>query len=73
MTSSDRLKTAIAIALRAEQAEQNDAEASLDRIAGAIAAAVVVEIKNLQIVYSAGLVAPPGGGAVTGVFNCTIS
>lgn len=73
MTDFNRLKTAIANALRAEQSEQNDAEASLDRISEAIATAVVTEIKSLQITYIAGLATPPGGGAVTGVFNCTIS
>lgn len=38
-------------------------------VAAAIANAVDVYVKQALIVYTGGLVAPSGGGPVTGVFN----
>lgn len=70
-TNIDRLKNAIKTAMKAEQAEKEDADASLDRITQAIAEAVIYEITHADIKYNAGLTA--GNVAVTGLFNNTIS
>lgn len=51
--------------------EENRTDA-LDKVADKIADAVINAIKSMQITYSTGLVAPPMGGPVTGVFTCTI-
>jgi hypothetical protein len=41
--------------------------------AAALAAAIVATIETATINYLSGLVAPPGGGPVTGVFAGTLS
>lgn len=64
-----RLKNKIKAAFQAEQTEQSDHNASLDRISDKIAQAVIEEIKELKINYTSGLVAPSGGGPVTGNLN----
>ena len=51
----------------------DDREGALDKVADKLADAIINAIKSQQITYSAGLVAPPMGGPVTGVFNYTIS
>ncbi|MPT35738.1 MAG: hypothetical protein E2604_11810 [Flavobacterium sp.] len=64
-----RLKNKIKAALEAEQTEEVDHNASLDRISDRIAQAIIEEIKQLQINYTGGLIAPSGGGTVTGNLN----
>lgn len=73
-TNVIRLKTAIKTALQANlpgaTAEQI---AALETTSAAIAAAIIVEILDVNITYTTGLAAPPSGGAVTGSFTYTIS
>ena len=47
--------------------------ASLDRIADKLATAIIEEIQFLKVNYTAGLVAPSGGGPVTGTITHTVS
>jgi RNase P subunit RPR2 len=67
----NRLKGLIKEAFQAEQTEEEDYNASLDRISQKLAVAIIDEIKSLQINYQTGLVSP--NGAVTGVITHTIS
>lgn len=69
----ERLKGKIKAAYQAEQTEEVDHNASLDRIAQKLSEAVIEEIKEAQIQYSTGLVAPSGGGPVTGSMTHTIT
>jgi len=73
MLDTQRLKSKIKEALINEQTEEESANDSLERISLAIAKAVIEEIKEAKINYSAGLVAQPGGGAVTGTLTYTIT
>ena len=66
-----RLRAKIKEAFEAEQSEQEDHNASLDRISDKLATAIIEEIKSLKINYSAGLVAP--NGSVTGTITHTVS
>lgn len=66
-----RLKAAIKLAFEAEQTEELDHEAALDRIAEKLADCIIDEIKELKINYSNGLIAP--NGAVTGTINASIT
>lgn len=43
-------------------------ESNVDAVAAAIANAVDVYVKGALIVYTSGLIAPSGGGPVTGTF-----
>lgn len=71
MLNVNRLKNKIKLAFEAEQTEEVDHNASLDRIAQKLAQAIVDEIKEAKVNYTAGLVSP--NGAVTGALNHTIS
>lgn len=42
---------------------------SIDEFASRLSEAVVYEVKQAKINYTTGLVAPSGGGAVTGTFE----
>lgn len=53
--------------------DKGDRDVAIDKVADKIADAVVNAVKSAQITYSAGLVAPPMGGAVTGTFTYTIT
>lgn len=66
-----RLKAKIKAAFEAEQAEEVDHNASLDRISDKLATAIIEEIQFLKINYTAGLVAP--NGPVTGTITHTVS
>ena len=44
-------------------------ESNVSAVAAAIVNAVDVYVKQALIVYTGGLVAPSGGGPVTGIFN----
>ena len=68
--NKDRLKGKIKDAFKAEQTEELDHEAALDRIAEALASCIVDEIKEIKINYQNGLASP--SGAVTGTFNASI-
>lgn len=46
--------------------------AAIDRIAEGFAKAAIEEMKEIKVIYTAGLATPPGGGAVTGTLNHTI-
>lgn len=72
MLNTEELKRDIKSAFKAEQTEEEDYEASLERIAEKIAQAVIKQIKQIKITYTQGL-ASQSGGAVSGVFNYTIS
>lgn len=71
--SKDRLKVKIKQAFEAEQTEEVDHNASLERISDKLAQAIIDEIKLLNINYTTGLIAPSGGGPVTGVITHTVS
>ncbi|MCJ1809914.1 hypothetical protein [Flavobacterium covae] len=51
------------------QQETTDPNQSKVNFANKLAKAIVEEIKQAKINYTTGLVAPPGGGAVTGNLN----
>lgn len=68
---ANRLKEKIKAAFEAEQTEEENYDAALDRICGKIAQACIDEIKQAKIEYQSGLVAP--NGAVTGIITHTIS
>ncbi len=71
MLDVNRLKNKIKQAFIDEQTEETDHNASVDRIAQKLAQAIVDEIKEAKVNYTAGLTAP--NGAVTGTINHTIS
>lgn len=73
MLDENRLKEKFKAAFEAEQTEQEDYNASLDRVCAKMAKAVVEEIKETKITYTVGLIAPSGGGPVTGEFTYTIT
>ena len=72
MLNTEELKRDIKEAFKAEQTEEEDYEASLERIAEKIAQAVIKQIKQIKITNTQGL-ALQSGGTVSGVFNYTIS
>lgn len=71
MLDKNRLKGKIKDAFEAEQNEQEDHNASLERISEKLAQAIIDEIKQLKVNYTNGLTAP--NGAVTGTINHTIT
>lgn len=73
MINETQLKAEIKAALDNTSDTVIDPAVGREQAAEAIAAAVVKQLKNIQIIYSAGLTAPPGGGPVAGVFNYTIT
>jgi len=70
MLDENRLKLKL-IAAYKEEGEEQDADAAIDRICGALAKVFIEEMKQIKITYSNGLTAP--NGAVAGVFNHTVS
>jgi len=71
MLDVNRLKGKIKAAFEAEQTEQEDYNGSADRLSQKIAEACIAEIKQAQINYTSGLVAP--NGEVTGTMQYTIT
>ncbi|MDO5608250.1 MAG: hypothetical protein Q4G08_07345 [Capnocytophaga sp.] len=67
---TNRLKTKIIAAMDKCQKETDDPNRSKEQFAESVATAIVEEIKELKIIYTAGLTAP--NGAVTGVINAKI-
>lgn len=53
--------------------DKGDRDEALDKVADALAQAVIDAVKSMTITYSTGLTAPPMGGAVVGVFTCEIT
>lgn len=64
--SISNLKVKIA-ALLSDMMERD--ETSIEEFATRLATAVVEEVQAADIIYSSGLVAPSGGGPVTGTFE----
>lgn len=50
-----------------------DQELQIDTLAGAMADALQAFVETATITYSAGLIAPSGGGPVTGIFTNIIT
>jgi len=71
--SKARLEEKIKQAFVAEQSEEVNHNNSLDRISDKLATAIIEEIQLLRVNYTTGLIAPSGGGAVTGTITHTIS
>lgn len=72
MLNKTALKAAIKAAFDDESNDPNvppAAQAARDRIADKLANAIDAFVKSATIQYTTGLIAPPSGGAVTGVFN----
>ncbi|MCK0206223.1 hypothetical protein [Ornithobacterium rhinotracheale] len=72
MLNENRLKNKIISAMDKCQTEEDDPNRSKEQFATDLAQAIVEEIKELQIVYTSGLIAPSSGGAVTGKINAKI-
>ncbi|MRI64524.1 hypothetical protein EDM00_11085 [Ornithobacterium rhinotracheale] len=72
MLNENRLKNKIVAAMDKCQQEEDNPNRSKEQFAGDLARAIVEEIKALQIHYTSGLIAPPSGGAVTGMINAKI-
>jgi len=70
ITLSNALKAAFLANLSAPTTEQSSQVATM---CDSIAAAMQSFVESATINYSAGLVAPSGGGPVTGIFGSTIS
>lgn len=51
----------------------NDHDAALTALCGSIATAIITCVEEATITYTTGLIAPSGGGDVTGVFGNTIA
>lgn len=68
--SKDRLKEKIKDAFLSEQQETQDPDASINRLSDALAEAIVAEMKEITITYTAGLTA---NVPVVGTFGNTIS
>ncbi|WP_444724856.1 hypothetical protein [Ornithobacterium rhinotracheale] len=54
------------------QKEEDNPNRSKEQFASDLARAIVEEIKDLQIIYTSGLIAPSSGGTVTGKINAKI-
>ena len=68
------LKSAIKSAFLANLPAPNPGQiAQVETMATSIASALQVFVEGAEITYTTGLVAPGGGGPVTGAFGCTIS
>ncbi|MRJ09157.1 hypothetical protein EDL99_09840 [Ornithobacterium rhinotracheale] len=70
--NTERLKNKIIAAMDKCQKEEDNPNRSKEEFASDLARAIVEEIKELQIVYTAGLIAPSSGGPVTGKINAKI-
>ncbi|MCK0202664.1 hypothetical protein MWN41_06480 [Ornithobacterium rhinotracheale] len=72
MLNENRLKNKIIAAMDKCQKEEDNPNRSKEQFASDLARAIVEEIKDLQIHYTSGLIAPSSGGAVTGTINAKI-
>ena len=74
MLNEPSLKAAIKAAFLANLSSPDSTQTTqVDTMAGAIASAIVTCVQGATVTYTAGLVAPSGGGPVTGVSGMTIS
>jgi len=64
--NKDRLKNSIKQTMQDMMTRE---QTSIEEFADRLAQAIVDEVKEAAIVYQSGLVAPSGGGPVTGTFN----
>ena len=70
MLDENKIKEDIAQAFTQVMHEaSDDREGAIRRVAAQLAQAVVEAIRSAEVVYTSGLVAPAGGGAVTGKFE----
>jgi hypothetical protein len=69
MLDEERLKNNL-IAAYNEEAEEVDANAAVERIMGKVAQAIIQEIKQLNIIYTTGLIA--GANPVVGQLQHTV-
>lgn len=73
MLNTAALKTAIVNALTANVPNPTETQVNeINTLATALSSAIEAFVKTAQVVYSAGLVAPSGGGPVTGTITHTI-
>lgn len=47
----------------------DDRQGAIDRVAAQLARSIAEAIRSAEVVYTSGLMAPAGGGAVTGTFE----
>lgn len=73
MLVKNTIKAAVKEAFTAVMSQEENRADALDKVADKLATAIVDAIKSMEITYSTGLVAPPSGGPVTGMFTCTIA
>jgi hypothetical protein len=71
--SEQRLTNKFIAIIEKMQLEDKDANNAKVLFAKEMAKAVVEELKEIKIIYTTGLVAPSGGGPVTGTITHTIS
>ncbi|RXK57574.1 hypothetical protein ESA94_20460 [Lacibacter luteus] len=71
--SNARLKGNLKTLFENMEANGDTRDEQLDWFCGELAKVLIDEIKELRIQYSAGLVAPSGGGAVTGTITHTVN
>lgn len=72
MLVKETIKANIREAFNTVRGDTDSPDISIDDLSGILADAVIEAIKSMQITYTAGLMAPPMGGAVTGTFQCEI-
>lgn len=73
MLVKETIKSNIKEAFNTVRGDTDSPDLSIDDLSGILADAVIEAIKSMQITYTAGLMAPPAGGPVTGTLNYTIS
>lgn len=66
------MKGKIVAVMKQTREETKDPDGSMNLFAEKMAEAIIEEIKELKIIYTTGLVAPPSGGPVTGTIEATI-
>ena len=71
--SKATIKGEIKSAFTAVMEQEQNRDGAIDTVADKIATAVINAIKSATITYTTGLVAPTGGGPVTGAFGNIIS
>lgn len=71
--NKEKIKGDIYSAFESVMNQEEGREDALNKLADKIADSVIAAITSATITYTAGLVAPAGGGPVTGDFGCTIS
>jgi len=70
--SEERLKLKIDNVINECRKDEGNGDVSKSKFSKLLAKAFIEEIKEIEITYTSGLIAPSSGGAVTGTFNATI-